>query len=194
MVWEMGRMSLCPLSSRGKTAISPRGRDTDLGLKSQTSESQCKWCWLVPWNGHFIWKSKYYELKTSGARVCSSFWLLLLLLSCFSRVWLCATPQTAAHQAPRPWDSPGPGQSLLCTPQLACRAFYTPLDCLQQCNRVVARWTTGPEYLASFGLPLASNPSLKLTPRQIKGRLRKEILNFQEIMHLRREGKDNLFI
>ena len=28
--------------------------------------------------------------------------LLLLLLSCSSRVWLCVTPQTAAHQAPRP--------------------------------------------------------------------------------------------
>ena len=27
-------------------------------------------------------------------------WLLRLLLSRFSRVWLCATPQTAAHQAP----------------------------------------------------------------------------------------------
>ena len=27
-------------------------------------------------------------------------YLLLLLLSHFSRVWLCATPQTAAHQAP----------------------------------------------------------------------------------------------
>ena len=26
--------------------------------------------------------------------------LLLLLLSCFSRVWLCATPETAAHQGP----------------------------------------------------------------------------------------------
>ena len=26
--------------------------------------------------------------------------LKFLLLSCFSRVWLCATPQTAAHQAP----------------------------------------------------------------------------------------------
>ena len=25
---------------------------------------------------------------------------LLLLLSCFSRVWLCVTPETAAHQAP----------------------------------------------------------------------------------------------
>ena len=33
--------------------------------------------------------------------------LLLLLLSRFSRVRLCATPETAAHQAPRPWDSPG---------------------------------------------------------------------------------------
>ena len=33
--------------------------------------------------------------------------MLLLLLSRFSRVRLCATPQTAAYQAPRPWDSPG---------------------------------------------------------------------------------------
>ena len=32
---------------------------------------------------------------------------LLLLLSGFSRVRPCATPWTAAHQAPRPWDSPG---------------------------------------------------------------------------------------
>ena len=30
-----------------------------------------------------------------------------LLLSRFSCVRLCETPQTAAHQAPRPWDSPG---------------------------------------------------------------------------------------
>ena len=33
--------------------------------------------------------------------------LLLLLLSRFSRVHLCATPEMAAHQAPRSWDSPG---------------------------------------------------------------------------------------
>ena len=33
--------------------------------------------------------------------------LLLLLLSHFSRVRLCATSETVAHQAPRPWDSPG---------------------------------------------------------------------------------------
>ena len=33
--------------------------------------------------------------------------LLLLLLSHFSHVQLCATPQTAAHQALPSWDSPG---------------------------------------------------------------------------------------
>ena len=33
--------------------------------------------------------------------------LLLLLLSHFSHVRFCVTPQTAAHQAPRPWDYPG---------------------------------------------------------------------------------------
>ena len=30
----------------------------------------------------------------------TNYLLLLLLLSCFSRVQLCATPKTAAHQAP----------------------------------------------------------------------------------------------
>ena len=33
--------------------------------------------------------------------------LLLLLLTRSSRVRLCVTPETAAHQAPLPWDSPG---------------------------------------------------------------------------------------
>ena len=40
--------------------------------------------------------------------------LLLLLLSRFSRVRLCATPETAAHQAPRPWDSPGNNTGVGC--------------------------------------------------------------------------------
>ena len=40
--------------------------------------------------------------------------LLLLLLSRFSRVRLCATPYTAAHQAPRPWDSPGKNTGVGC--------------------------------------------------------------------------------
>ena len=40
--------------------------------------------------------------------------LLLLLLSRFSHVRLCATPETAAHQAPHPWDSPGKNTGVGC--------------------------------------------------------------------------------
>ena len=45
---------------------------------------------------------KYFPLfcGLSFRFVYGFFWLQLLLLSRFSRVWLCATPQTAAHQAP----------------------------------------------------------------------------------------------
>ena len=46
--------------------------------------------------------------------------LLLLLLSRFSRVQLCATPQTAAQQAPRPWDSPGKNTGVGCHFLLQC--------------------------------------------------------------------------
>ena len=40
--------------------------------------------------------------------------MVLLLLSHFSRVLLCVTPQTAAHQAPRLWDSPGKNTEVGC--------------------------------------------------------------------------------
>ena len=46
--------------------------------------------------------------------------LELLLLSRFSRVRLCATPETAAHQAPRPWDSPGKNPGVGCHFLLQC--------------------------------------------------------------------------
>ena len=46
--------------------------------------------------------------------------LLLLLLSRFSCVQLCVTPQTAAHQAPRPWDSSGKNTGVGCHFLLQC--------------------------------------------------------------------------
>ena len=46
--------------------------------------------------------------------------MLLLLLSCFSGVRLCATPETAAHQAPCPWDSPGKNTGVGCHFLLQC--------------------------------------------------------------------------
>ena len=47
-----------------------------------------------------------FRITRYSALSCNERWvplflhLLLLLLSCISRVWLCATPQTAVHQAP----------------------------------------------------------------------------------------------
>ena len=68
--------------------------------------------------------------------------LLLLLLSSFSRVRLCATPETAAHQAPRPWDSPGKNTGVGCHFLLqrmkvksesevvqSCLTLCDPMDC-----------------------------------------------------------------
>ena len=46
--------------------------------------------------------------------------VLLLLLSRFSRAQLCATPQTAAHKALRPWDSPGKNTGVGCLFLLQC--------------------------------------------------------------------------
>ena len=68
--------------------------------------------------------------------------LSVLLLSRFSRVRLCATPYTEAHQAPRPWDSPGKNAGVGCHFLLQCikvkseskvaqsyRALSDPMDC-----------------------------------------------------------------
>ena len=67
---------------------------------------------------------------------------LHLLLSHFSHVRLCVTPQTAAHQAPRPGDSPGKNTGVGCHFLLQCmkvksesevaQSFLTlrdPMDC-----------------------------------------------------------------
>ena len=61
--------------------------------------------------------------------------MLLLLLSRFSCVRLCATPWTAPHQAPSPWDSPGKNTGVGCHFLFQCmkvkslrhvRLFATP--------------------------------------------------------------------
>ena len=59
--------------------------------------------------------------------------LLLLLLSRFSGVQLCATPQTAAHQAPHPWDSPGKNTGLGCHFLLQCTKVKSESEVVQSC-------------------------------------------------------------
>ena len=57
--------------------------------------------------------------------------LLLLLLSHFSRVRLCATPETAAHQAP--WGSPGKNTGVGCHCLLQCMKVKSESEVAQLC-------------------------------------------------------------
>ena len=59
--------------------------------------------------------------------------LLLLLLSRFSHVRLCATPETAAHQAPRPWDSPGKNSGVSCHFLFQCMKVKSESEVIQLC-------------------------------------------------------------
>ena len=68
--------------------------------------------------------------------------ILLLLLSRFSRVQLCSTPETAAHQSPLSWASPGKNTGVGCHFLLqrmkvksetevaqSCPTLCNPMDC-----------------------------------------------------------------
>ena len=59
--------------------------------------------------------------------------LLLLLLSRISRVRLCATPDTAAHQAPPSLDSPGKNTGVGCHFLLQCRKVKSESEVAQSC-------------------------------------------------------------
>ena len=60
-------------------------------------------------------------------------WFLLLLLSCFSRIRLCVTPEMAAHQAPPPWDSPGKNTGVGCHFLLQCMKVKSESEVTQSC-------------------------------------------------------------
>ena len=74
-------------------------------------------------------KSGYYQFKL----VFILLLLLLLLLSHFSRVRLCVTPERAAHQAARPWDSPGKNTGVGCHFLLQCMKVKSESKVTQSC-------------------------------------------------------------
>ena len=67
--------------------------------------------------------------------------LLLLLLGRFSRVRLCATPETAAHQASCPWDSPGKNTGVGCHFLLQCMKVKSEREVAQSCLTLATPWT-----------------------------------------------------
>ena len=59
--------------------------------------------------------------------------LLLLLLSRFSCVWLCATPTRQPTRLPRPWDSPGKNTGVGCHFLLKCMKGKSESEVAQSC-------------------------------------------------------------
>ena len=59
--------------------------------------------------------------------------MLLLLLSRFSHVRICATPEMAAHQAPHPWDAPGKNTGVGCYFLLQCMKVKSESEFAQSC-------------------------------------------------------------
>ena len=58
---------------------------------------------------------------------------MLLLLSHFSCVRLCATPSMAATRIPRPWDSPGKNTGVGCHFLLQCMKVKSESEVAQSC-------------------------------------------------------------
>ena len=59
--------------------------------------------------------------------------LLLLLLSRFSRVRLCATPRRQPTRLPCPWDSPGKNTGVDCHCLLQCMKVKSESEVAQSC-------------------------------------------------------------
>ena len=80
--------------------------------------------------------------------------LLLLLLSRISRVRLCATPDTAAHQAPPSLDSPGKNTGVGCHFLLQCMKVKSESEVAQSLSRVLPSatpWTAAHQAPPSMG-------------------------------------------
>ena len=74
--------------------------------------------------------TEIFILPFSMKYVCLS---MLLLLSRFSHVPLCATPETAATRLPRPWDSPGKNTGVGCHLPLQCMKVKSESEVAQSC-------------------------------------------------------------
>ena len=101
--------------------------------------------------------------------------MLLLLLSHFSRVRLCATPETAATRLPCPWDSPGKNTGVGCHFLLQCMKVKSESEVAQSCPTLATPWTAAylaPPYMGFSrqkywsGMPLPS-PCMMLKLRYL---------------------------
>ena len=116
------------------------------------------------------WLKSKTQLQESVC-VCSA---ALLLLSHFSCVQLCVIPEMAAHQAPRPWDSPGKNTGVGCHCLLqcmkvksenevaqSCPTLHDPMNCSPPCSSVLGIFQAG---VLEWGAIAFSSSTAQLCP------------------------------
>ena len=87
----------------------------------------------------FFWAPKSLQMVTAARKLKDAYslegklWSTYAMLSHFSRVRLCATPYTAAHQAPPSWDSPGKNTEVACHFLLQCMKVKSESEVAQSC-------------------------------------------------------------
>ena len=77
--------------------------------------------------------SDFSKLTIAWSFMIAHLQLLLLLLSRFGRVRLCATPQRQPTRLPRPWDSPGKNTGVGCHFLLQCMKVKSESEVAQSC-------------------------------------------------------------
>jgi len=78
--------------------------------------------------------------------------LLLLLLSHFSRVRLCATPGRQPTRLPRPWDSPGKNTGVGCHFLLQCMKVKSESEVAQSCPTLSDPMDCSPSGSSNHGI------------------------------------------
>ena len=110
-------------------------------MGSAGSQVSNLFCYLLAWGGEG--RGSWERGRNKGRRRGENWeeegqftcflYHLLLRLNHFSRVRLCATPETAAHQASRPWDSPGKNTGVGCHFLLQCMKVKSESEIAQLC-------------------------------------------------------------
>ena len=111
----------------------------DVHLTSHSRMSGSRWAITPSWLS-WSWRSFLYSSSWSWRSFFVQYschllkcLLLLLLLSRFSHVRLCATPETAVHEAPRPWDSSGKNTGVGFHFLLQCMKVKSENEVAQSC-------------------------------------------------------------
>ena len=91
----------------------------------------CRFLWTLSFG--VLWMFFSNQLCKLPLIVWKNVLSTLLLLSHVSRVWLCTTPEMAAHQSPRPWDSPGKNVGGGCHFLLQCMKVKSESEVVQSC-------------------------------------------------------------